>query len=76
MVNLVKVLFFLLYPTFNLKKFTIGIRTGIMLKTGEFGYGVYMEYISITFIKIYIKIWFVKIRILIPIIKLKMKWIY
>ena len=65
-----------LYPTFNLKKLTIGIRTGFMVKAGEFGFGVYIEYISIKFIKIYVKIWFIKIPILIPIIQMKMKWIY
>ena len=65
-----------LFPTFNMKKFTIGIKTGIMLRTGEFGFGVYIEYLSIHFIKIYVKIWFVKIPFLIPIIQMKMKWIY
>ena len=54
MVNLVKELFHI-FPTFNLKKFTIGIKTGIMVRTGEFGYGVYIEYISIYFIKFMLK---------------------
>ena len=65
-----------LFPTFNMKKLTIGIKTGIMVRTGEFGFGVYIEYISIHFIKIYVKILFIKIPFLIPIIQMKMKWIY
>ena len=39
-----------LFLIFNMKKFIIGIKTGFMIRTGEFGFGVYIEYISIYFI--------------------------